>query len=65
MMMRLLQNADTWSYAHRVGNGELNDKQQDEIIYNSFWKLCEYKNEEKKEEKKKELQNDPSNLIET
>ena len=35
----LIDNACSWSYAHRVGNGELSDKEQDQIITNKFWKL--------------------------
>jgi len=37
----LIQNADNWSYSHRVGNGELSDKQQQQYINNAFWKLCD------------------------
>lgn len=36
----LVRNADIWSYAHRVGNGELSDKKQQQAINNAFWKLC-------------------------
>ncbi len=35
----LLNNADSWSYAHRVGNGELTEEQQQEIINRNFWNL--------------------------
>lgn len=37
----LIQNADNWSYAHRRGNGELTDKQQDSIIAGAFWRLLD------------------------
>ena len=37
----LVQNADMWSYAHRVGNGELSDRKQQQIINNAFWKLLD------------------------
>jgi hypothetical protein len=37
----LVANADNWSYAHRCGNGELSDKKQQELINNTFWKLCD------------------------
>lgn len=37
----LVQNADNWSYAHRVGNGEITEAQQERIINNAFWKLCD------------------------
>ena len=35
----LINNACDWSYAHRVGNGELSEKQQNNIIAKKFWKL--------------------------
>jgi hypothetical protein len=37
----LVRNADVWSYAHRVGNGELSDKQQQQAINNAFCKLLD------------------------
>jgi hypothetical protein len=37
----LVENADNWSYAHRVGNGEHSDRKQQQIINNSFWKLLD------------------------
>jgi hypothetical protein len=37
----LVQNADNWSYAHRVGNGEITEAHQERIINNAFWKLCD------------------------
>lgn len=41
MVRKLVTNADNWSYAHRVGNGELSERKQDQIITRSFWRLCE------------------------
>ena len=35
----LIQNADNWSYSHRVGNGEPSDREQQRMINNAFWKL--------------------------
>jgi len=40
-IQELVQNADAWSYAHRQGNGEISDKQQQELIDNRFFKLCD------------------------
>ena len=40
-IQKLIQNADNWSYSHRVGNGELTDSQQQKIINAAFWKLCD------------------------
>jgi hypothetical protein len=37
----LVQNADTWSYAHRIGNGELSERKQQKVINNAFWKLLD------------------------
>jgi hypothetical protein len=37
----LVENADNWSYAHRCGNGEVSDRQQQQMINNAFWKLCD------------------------
>lgn len=39
MLNRLIENADEWSYSHRVGNGEYSDKEQEQIIAAKFWKL--------------------------
>lgn len=37
----LIQNADVWSYAHRISNGELSDRQQQQAINNAFCKLLD------------------------
>lgn len=37
----LLRNACRWSYAHRIGNGEYSDKEQNEIVENAFRRLLE------------------------
>jgi hypothetical protein len=37
----LVENADIWSYMHRIGNGELSEKKQQQAINNAFWKLCD------------------------
>lgn len=38
---KLINNACSWSYAHRRGNGELSEKDQREIINKAFEKLTE------------------------
>lgn len=38
-MSKLIRNASAWSYAHRVGNGEYSEKEQQKIIDQNFWKL--------------------------
>ena len=37
----LVTNADIWSYAHRISNGELSDEEQQQAINNAFWKLLD------------------------
>ena len=36
---KLLDNISSWSYAHRVGNGQLSERQQNQLIRERFWKL--------------------------
>lgn len=38
-VMELLNQISNWSYAHRVGNGEHTETQQQKIINRAFWKL--------------------------
>ena len=38
-IQKLLNNADSWSYAHRVGNGELSERQQQKAVNKCFWNL--------------------------
>lgn len=52
MIKQLLWNADNWSYAHRVGNGENSFREQQRIIDRATEKLCNYSKE--KEEMKDE-----------
>jgi hypothetical protein len=40
-IQKLLDNADRWSYSHRVGNGEYTEKQQQKIVNKAFWNLNE------------------------
>lgn len=37
----LINNACNWSYAHRIGNGEYTDEEQQRIIDKNFNKLTE------------------------
>jgi hypothetical protein len=37
----LLDNICRWSYAHRQGNGELSELQQQKLINGQFWKLTD------------------------
>ena len=38
---KLVANADAWSYAHRVGNGEFSDIQQQRVVTDAFYKLLD------------------------
>lgn len=40
----LLENASSWSYAHRVGEG-MSEKDRQKLINTKFWKLNDYKKE--------------------
>jgi hypothetical protein len=42
-IQKLLNNIDNWSYSHRVGNGELSEKEQQQIINKAFWELNDLK----------------------
>lgn len=39
---QLIRNADSWSYAHRRGNGMMTEKEQQECVNDAFWRLCDY-----------------------
>ena len=38
---KLIENADYWSYMHRVGNGMMTEKEQQQCIDRAFWKLTD------------------------
>jgi hypothetical protein len=38
---KLLQNADNWSYAHRMGDGELSEEEIEMNVNKRFWKLLD------------------------
>ena len=40
---QLIDNAGGWSYAFRVGNGEMSEKAQEKLVNIKFWKLCDVK----------------------
>jgi len=50
----LVRNADNWSYAHRVGNGEWSDGQQQKIVNKAFWKLLDTPNADKATKKRQQ-----------
>ena len=38
-VQKLIDNADRWSYMHRVSNGELSEEEQQKLIDKAFWNL--------------------------
>jgi hypothetical protein len=38
-VMALLNKISSWSYAHRQGNGEYSEKEQNDVINHAFWNL--------------------------
>jgi hypothetical protein len=41
-IQRLIDNADRWSYMHRVSNGELSEEEQQKLIDKAFWNLNKF-----------------------
>lgn len=41
LLWALIDNASDFSYAHRVGNGEYKEEQQEKIIVAKFWQLLD------------------------
>jgi hypothetical protein len=41
IMSDLIKNICDWSYAHRVGNGEIDEDRVEDIINSKFWKLLQ------------------------
>lgn len=40
-VQQLVSNANSWSYAHRAGNGMPSDEEQQEMVDRAFDKLCD------------------------
>lgn len=51
-VQELVHNADMWSYMHRCGNGEPSEREQQRMINESFWKLCDTPKSEKEVEER-------------
>lgn len=43
-VQRLINNACSWSYAHRIGNGEFTDAAQMRIVDQATTRLCDLDN---------------------
>ena len=43
-IQKLIDNADRWSYMHRVSNGELSEEEQQTLIDKAFWDLNKFYN---------------------
>ena len=39
LMQKYVRQADAWSYAHRRGNGEFSEEEQQAIVETEFWRL--------------------------
>ena len=59
----LVENADIWSYSHRVGNGELSDKKQQQAINNAFWKLSDTPKTDKDSEERQKFWSEAKDRI--
>lgn len=35
-----LEKMNNWSYAHRMGNGQFTDSEQDQLVYHAFEELA-------------------------
>jgi hypothetical protein len=51
----LVENADNWSYSHRISNGELSDREQQKLINNAFWKLLDTPKADKDSEERQKF----------
>jgi len=51
-IQELVHNADMWSYAFRVGNGGLSERQQQRVVTEAFWKLCDTPKSDKETEER-------------
>lgn len=40
-LAKIIQGMDKWSYAHRIGNGQFTDQEQQKCINKAFWDLKE------------------------
>lgn len=41
-IQKLIDNADRWSYMHRISNGELSEEDQQKLIDKAFWNLNKF-----------------------
>jgi len=59
----LVENADNWSYSHRIGNGELSDRKQQQAINNAFWKLLDTPKADKDSEERQKFWSEAKDRI--
>ena len=59
----LVTNADIWSYSHRISNGELSDKKQQQAINNAFWKLSDTPKTDKDSEERQKFWSEAKDRI--
>ena len=51
-IQELVHNADMWSYMHRCGNGEHSEREQQRMVNERFWKLCDTPKSDKEVEER-------------
>jgi hypothetical protein len=59
----LVENADNWSYSHRISNGELSDREQQKLINNAFWKLLDTPKADKDSEERQKFWSEAKDRI--
>jgi hypothetical protein len=59
----LVENADIWSYAFRISNGELSDREQQKLINNAFWKLLDTPKTDKDSEERQKFWSEAKDRI--
>ena len=59
----LIENADNWSYSHRVGHGEPSDREQQRMINNAFWKLLDTPKTDKDSEERQKFWSEAKDRI--
>jgi len=54
-VQELVHNADMWSYGFRVGNGEPSEREQQRLVTEAFWRLCDTPKSDKETEERHKL----------
>ena len=57
----LVENAENWSYSHRVGEF-VTDSQRQKMINNAFWKLCDTPKSDKQTQERQKKYSETNKL---